>query len=189
MMPPERGGLGTSMSNTLSRLMRFQIGQPTKAQIAIRAIVGSVFLASGLLKFLFVAHGPGRFEHIGLPFSEPLAYFVGLVEIVCGSLLILGLLTRLATIPLMIDMVTALATTKVPLVFGYGAEKSVIPPHTGFWAAVYQGRLDVTMLVSCAYLLVVGAGLWSLDWRLSRRRDERHPVRDITEGARIAARA
>lgn len=188
-MPPARGGLGAGMNNTLSRLVRFQIGQPTKAQIAIRAVVGSVFLASGLLKFLFVAHGPGRFEHIGLPFPALLAYVVGSVEIVCGSLLILGLLTRLATIPLMLDMVTALATTKVPLVFGHGAEKSVIPPHTGFWAAVYQGRLDVTMLVSCAYLLVVGAGLWSLDGLLSRRQGERHLVRDITERARIAARA
>lgn len=164
-------------------------GQPNRAPIIIRGIVGAVFIGSGALKFLFEPHGPGRFAHIGLPFPGPLAYFVGGVEIIAGALLAVGLFTRLATLPLMIDMAVAILTTKVPLALGGGAEKSPIPPHSGFWAAVYQGRLDVAMLFSCVYLFAVGAGVWSLDAYLARRRTEARELGGVAEAERAAARA
>jgi uncharacterized membrane protein YphA (DoxX/SURF4 family) len=45
-------------------------------------------------------------------------------------------------------------------------------PKTGFWAFAYQARLDLTMLLACVFLVAAGAGLWSLDALLSRRRWE-----------------
>ncbi len=146
---------------------------PSRATIALRGAVGSVFIVSGLLKLLYDNQGPGRFAKIGLPDPAQLAYFVAFVEITAGTMLLLGLLTRLAAIPLVIDMVVAIATTKVPLLFGAGPEPVTAMPKTGLWAFAYQARLDVTMLTACVYLMVVGAGVWSLDALLARRRSER----------------
>lgn len=140
---------------------------------AIRAITGSVFVVSGLLKFLYENQGVGRFTKIGLPSPALMAQFVGTVEIAGGMLLIVGLLTRVAALPLAIDMVIAIATTKVPLLFGAGPEPVAAPPKTGLLAFAYQARLDITMLVACGYLVAVGAGILSLDAWLARRRSER----------------
>ena len=85
------------------------------AVILIRLLVGLVFLSEGIQKFLFpAALGVGRFEKIGIVFPHFFAPFVGVVEIVCGVLLVLGLFTKLTSLPLLIDICTAIATTKVP---------------------------------------------------------------------------
>ena len=121
--------------------------------ILIRLATGSIFLSEGLQKFVFPeALGVGRFAKIGLPAPHLLAPFVGVVEIVGGTLLVLGLLTRLAAVPLLIDMAVAIATTKLPLLH-----------HQGFWAAAHESRVDVAMLLSLLFVLLVGPGRWSLD--------------------------
>src|SRR5690349_236589 len=84
--------------------------------ILIRFVVGAVFLSEGIQKFLFPDElGVGRFIKIGIPAPGVMAPFVGVVEIVCGALMLAGLLTRLAAIPLIIDMLVAISTTKIPL--------------------------------------------------------------------------
>jgi putative oxidoreductase len=82
--------------------------------ILIRLIVGGVFLSEGIQKFLFPdENGVGRLAKIGIPSPEFTAPFVGVVEIVCGVLILFGLLTRLAAIPLIIDMLVAIISTPV----------------------------------------------------------------------------
>lgn len=161
-------------------LLRPSIGQPSRATLLVRLAVGGVFLSSGLVKFLYENQGPGRFAKIGLPAPTELAYFVGAVEVVGGTLLILGLFVRLAALPLVFDMAVAILTTKLPLLFGAGPEPVSAMPRTGFWAFAYQARLDVTMLLGCVFLVAVGAGMWSLDAMLSRRRWEGRLMRDPT---------
>jgi putative oxidoreductase len=156
--------------NLSTFLARPSIGQPTRATLFVRVAVGSVFLTSGFVKFLFDNQGSGRFAKIGLPHAPALAAFVGTTEVVCGTLVILGLLVRLAALPLVVDMMVALVTTKLPLLFGAGPEPVAAAPRTGLWAFAYQARLDVTMLLACVFLVVAGAGLFSLDAMLSRRR-------------------
>lgn len=130
-----------------------------RATILIRLVVGGVFLAEGIQKFLFPESlGVGRFEKIGIPAPGFTAPFVGVVEIVFGGLLIAGLLTRLAAIPLIIDISVAIATTKIPL----GIQK-------GFWAAVHEARTDFAMLLGGIFLLIVGAGPWSADALFGKR--------------------
>jgi uncharacterized membrane protein YphA (DoxX/SURF4 family) len=125
----------------------------------IRLMVGWVFLSEGVQKFLFPeALGVGRFVKIGIPAPHFSAPFVGVVEIVCGSLLIIGLLTRLAAIPLLIDITVAIVTTKIPLL-----QKS------GFWAAMHEARTDYCMWLGSLFILIVGAGSLSLDARLAHR--------------------
>jgi putative oxidoreductase len=153
-------------------ILRPSIGQPSRATLLVRLAVGWVFVCSGVLKFLFQNQGPLRFAKIGLAAPTELAYFVGATEVVCGALLILGFLVRVAALPLVIDMMVAIVTTKIPLLFGAGPEPVAASPKTGFWAFAYQSRLDVTMLSACVFLVISGAGLWSLDALLSRRRWE-----------------
>ena len=145
-------------------------GDAPRAVLAIRAAVGGVFLVSGTTKFLFENQGPGRFAKLGFPAAREIAAFVGGAEIACGALLLLGLFVRLAAMPLAVDMVVALGTTKIPLLFGAGPEPVSSAPKTGFWAFAFQARLDVTMLLACVFLVITGAGPWSLDAVRARRR-------------------
>ena len=130
------------------------------AVLLVRLVVGAVFLSEGIQKFLFpAALGVGRFTKIGIPAPEMLAPFVGVVEIVFGLLLIVGLLTRLATIPLLIDILVAIATTKIPMLF-----------KDGFWKMAHEARTDYAMLLGLIFLLLVGGGPLALDSRLARRK-------------------
>jgi putative oxidoreductase len=143
---------------------------PLDGQLLTRIALGWVFLVSGAVKFLYVNQGVGRFAKIGLPAPEILAPFIGALEIVCGVLLLGGLFARLAALPLIADMLVALATTKVPLLFGAGPEAIAAPPKLGFAAFAYASRLGVAMLIGCAAVALAGAGSHSLDaWLASRR--------------------
>lgn len=121
--------------------------------VFIRVLVGVVFLTEGLQKYLFPGLlGTGRFEKIG--FSDPAfwAYFAGTFEIICGILIIVGLLTRLASVPLFIVMVVAFVTTKWPLLI-----------DKGFWPFMHEYRTDFAMTILLVYLFIYGSGKWSLD--------------------------
>jgi putative oxidoreductase len=132
--------------------------------VLIRILVGWVFLSEGIQKFLFPdSLGVGRFVKIGIPWPQVMAPFVGVVEIVCGSLLLLGLIARLATLPLLIDIAVALYSTKI-----------VALAKNGFWGTLHEARTDVSMLLGLIFLLLVGAGAWSLDAWLAEKRDATH---------------
>ena len=123
------------------------------AVVLIRILVGWVFLSEGIQKFLFPADlGVGRFIKIGIPAPHIMAPFVGGVEIVFGILILVGLLTRLAAIPLLIDMAVALISTKIPYLLQHG-----------FWPTLHEARVDVSMVLGLMFLLIVGAGRWSCD--------------------------
>ncbi len=127
--------------------------------LLVRILVGWVFLSEGIQKLLFpAALGAGRFVKIGIPAPQFTGPFVGVVEIVCGTLLIVGLFTTLATVPLFIDIAVAIATTKVPMLL-----------KQGFWAAMHEARTDFCMLVGLIAITLLGAGTLSLDerWRRS----------------------
>jgi putative oxidoreductase len=100
----------------------------------------------------------GRFAKIGIPAPEVMAPFVGVCEIVCGLIFILGLFTRLAAITMTINMFVAISTTKVPILL-----------HDGFWKMAHEARTDYAMLLGSVFLLMVGAGSWSFDARISRK--------------------
>ena len=131
------------------------------ATILIRWLVGWVFMSEGIQKFLFpAALGVGRFTKIGIPAPRFFGPFVGVVEIVCGALLIVGLATRLASIPLLIDILVAIATTKIPML-----------SKSGFWATMHEARTDFCVLLGLIFLLIVGSGTLSFDEHLSHQSD------------------
>lgn len=127
--------------------------------ILIRFMVGAVFLSEGIQKFLFTATlGSGRLKKIGLPNPELLGPFVGITEIICGILLLLGLLTRLSAIPIIIIMLTAIATTKAEVL-----------SNEGFWEMLHASRTDWAMLLGAIYLLIRGGGKWSIDHSMTSK--------------------
>src|SRR5262245_11184247 len=141
--------------------------------LLIRLVVAGVFLSEGIQKFLYATeNGAGRFDKIGIPSPEIMGPFVAVVEIVCGGLILFGLLTRLAAIPLIIDMLVAILSTKIPILLGHGfwgfSLRTV--PYYGFWGMAHESRTDFAMLLGSLFLLIVGAGKWSMDARISPSR-------------------
>ncbi|PXV55975.1 Uncharacterized membrane protein YphA, DoxX/SURF4 family [Dyella jiangningensis] len=139
-----------------------------------RLMVGLVvFVPEGLQKLIFPSIlGAGRFAKIGLPWPEFLGAFVGVFELTCGLLIVLGLLTRLACIPLIIVMVVAIVSTKLPMWLGHdlGIFHVAKLARYGFWSMAHEARNDFCMLLGCIYLLIEGGGRCSLDARLAARR-------------------
>ncbi len=145
------------------------------ATLLIRLIVGAVFLSEGIQKFLFPAeNGVGRFAKIGIPSPEFTAPLVGVVEIVCGALIIVGLVTRLAAIPLIINMIVAIVSTKIPILLGAGFGGFTLRnvPYYGFWGMAHEMRTDWAMLLGSIFLLLVGAGTISIDAMMARKRND-----------------
>jgi uncharacterized membrane protein YphA (DoxX/SURF4 family) len=142
--------------------------------ILIRFLVGLiVFFPEGLQKLIFPdILGAGRFANIGIPYPELMGPFVGVVETICGALIILGLFTRLAAIPLIIIMIVAIISTKVPILLGADFWIFHVPklPRYGFGSMAHEARADFNMLLGSLYLLIEGAGIWSFDALLARRR-------------------
>jgi putative oxidoreductase len=132
----------------------------------IRLLVGWVFLVEGILKYLWIDDlGVGRFASIGIPVPHFSAPFVGLVEMVCGALVIVGLFTRLAAIPLLIDISVAILSTKVPILLGHGYWRFSLPKlkHYGLLSMLHEARTDISMVLGLIFILIVGAGALSID--------------------------
>jgi len=141
----------------------------------IRLLVGWVFLVEGILKYLWLDElGVGRFTSIGIPAPHFTAPFVGLVEIVCGALVIVGLYTRLAAIPLLIDISVAIVSTKVPILLGRGYWRFSLPKlkHYGLLNMLHEARTDFSMVLGLIFILIVGAGSLSIDAARTLRRRE-----------------
>ena len=129
---------------------------PSSAIIFIRIAVGVVFASEGIQKFLYPdALGAGRFAKIGIPAPEVMGPFVGAVEIVCGVLILLGLCTRWAALPLIIDMLVALASTKLPILLGQGYLSFAAPSaKPGLWSMLHEARTDLSMLLCSIFLFL-----------------------------------
>jgi uncharacterized membrane protein YphA (DoxX/SURF4 family) len=123
----------------------------------IQLSVGLIFLTQGILKYIDPNMGVNRFTKIGFPHPYFTAHFVGTFEIVCGLLVLIGLVTRLAAIPLLMVICTAIATTKIP---------ELSRANQGFWFMVSDAHADFALLMSLLFLIRAGAGSWSMDSQL-----------------------
>jgi putative oxidoreductase len=137
----------------------------------LRIMAGSVFLWEAILKFVYVNQGVGRFTKLGIPLPAVTANLVGVLEIVGGAMLLVGLAARVIAIPLMIEMVVAMLSTKISLFLGTSPlPLPAAPPTVGIWAVLHEVRSEWAQLLVCAFLFRVGPGSLSLDALRARRR-------------------
>lgn len=141
------------------------------ATLLIRVMVGGIFLSEGIQKFFYLDQlASGRFERIGIPAPEIMGPFVATVECTCGLMILFGLLTRLAAIPLIITMCVAILTTKIPILLeteflGFSLRSL---GRYGFWSMLHEARTDLCLLLGSLFLLISGGGRISIDHLLSR---------------------
>jgi len=123
------------------------------APLVGRLSVGLLFLSTGWGKVHSLAKVTQFFISLHIPMPALNAVVVAYSELICGSLLVLGLCTRLATIPLIVSMVVAILTAK--------------------WADIHNvfdlvGADEFTYLCVLIMLALIGPGKVSLDRLLSR---------------------
>jgi len=132
-----------------------------KKTIFLRLIVGLIFFSEGIQKYLVVEMlGPAFFKEIG--FGHPMfwAYFTGAFEMFCGILILFGLLTRLASIPLLTIMIVAFTTTKLPLL-----------ATNGFLTFSHEYSTDFSLTLLLILLIIYGGGKWSFDLKISQSKN------------------
>jgi putative oxidoreductase len=139
--------------------------ETTALHVAERAAFLGPLIARLTLGVAFVGSGWGKihnldkvtefFTELGIPAPHAQAVFVSWVELVCGALVLLGLATRLASIPLICTMVVALITAKAEEIAG---------------VSDLVGTIELTYIALSLWLTVSGAGALSLDRVLARLR-------------------
>jgi uncharacterized membrane protein YphA (DoxX/SURF4 family) len=142
-----------------------------KWTILIRLLLAGVFIPEGIQKLIFPEIlGAGRFARIGIPYSDFTGPLVGGFEVICGALLLIGALSRLAAIPIIVIMIVAIVSTKIPIALG----RDWLFFHVahfdryGWWSMLHEIRTDWAMLMGALFVLLSGGGRWSLDQILFR---------------------
>ena len=160
----------------MNKLIAWLTHPPTdgpRSILALRLMAGGVFFWEGILKFVYPNQGVGRFTKLGIAFPHETAIFIALLEIVGGLLFMSGFLTRLISIPFIIEMMVAILSTKISLFLGTSPLPAPpAPPKMGIWAVLHEIRADYAQIVTSAFLLINGPGRWSVDALLLRNRNK-----------------
>ncbi|SRR5258706_281472 len=155
----------------MKKVITWFINPPVTGQSSIlilRLMAGGVFFWEGILKFVYVNQGVGRFTKLGFAFPETTAHIIAIGEIIGGLLLIAGLFTRITAFYFIIQMIIAVLSTKIDLYFGTSPlPLPPAPPKLGIWAVFHEIRSDYAQILTCLFLLIEGAGRKSIDFIIS----------------------
>jgi uncharacterized membrane protein YphA (DoxX/SURF4 family) len=158
--------------DAMKPIMKWLAHPPTDGAASIvllRLMAGGVFFWEGILKFIYVNQGVGRFTKLGMPVPALTAGFVGVLEIVGGALLLGGFLTRFIAVPFLIEMLVAMLSTKISLYLGTSPlPPPPAPPQVGMWAVLHEVRSEYAQFLTVLFLAINGPGKWSFDALIGR---------------------
>lgn len=149
-----------------SAIAKLQYTAPQRSVFLIRLAVGTVFFFEGVQKFMYPDElAAGRFAKIGIPWPQIMGPFVSGIEVLGGALILIGLLTRFAALVLLVNISVAILATKIPILLGHGFGPFTLAklPRYGFLTMMHEARTDFAMWLGLLFLLIVGAGGWSVD--------------------------
>jgi putative oxidoreductase len=148
----------------------FSPGESTWA-IFIRLSLAGVFIPEGLQKLTHAdILGAGRFVKIGIPWAEFFGPFVGVIEMLAGIMFLIGYASRAAAVPIIVIMIVAIISTKIPILLGRNWWIFSLRhlDRYGFLSFTHETRTDWAMLMGAIFMLLSGSGRWSLDARAWR---------------------
>jgi uncharacterized membrane protein YphA (DoxX/SURF4 family) len=152
----------------MKKLINWLLHPPVTGEstiLIIRLMAGTVFFWEGILKFVYVNQGVGRFTKLGFACPETTAHIIATGEIIGGLLLIFGLFTRITAFYFIIQMIVAVLSTKIDLFLGTSPlPLPPAPPKMGIWAVLHEIRSDYAQILTCLFLLMAGPGRMSLDF-------------------------
>jgi len=145
--------------------------------LILRLMTGGIFFWEGILKFVYVNQGVGRFTKLGFPMPELTANFIATTEIIGGLFILFGLFIRFTAFWFICEMIVAILSTKISLYLGtYPLPLPPSPPKTGIWAVLHEIRADYAQLLISTFLLIEGAGKKSLDAWLHQQKENRYAL-------------
>jgi putative oxidoreductase len=154
----------------MKKMFSWFLNPPVTGQstiLIIRLMAGSVFFWEGILKFVYVNQGVGRFTKLGFPFPDTTAHVIATGEIIGGLFIIFGLFSRITAFYFMIQMMVAVLSTKIDLYFGRSPlPMPPAPPKMGIWAVLHEIRSDYAQILTCLFLFIEGPGRRSLDFMI-----------------------
>jgi uncharacterized membrane protein YphA (DoxX/SURF4 family) len=139
------------------------------APLLLRLAIGATFVASGLDKAAAPERAAALFRSLDLPSPEMLGPVVGVIELVGGLALLAGLLTRVASLVLAVEMAVVLVLVRASDVM---AARSLVD-------AFVAVRLEVILALAAVALALIGSGRFALDSMIARFR---RPRGEITRG-------
>jgi putative oxidoreductase len=159
---PERGRL---MLDPVRRAWRSVQALLAKIEwtgpLLVRLTLGLVFIPTGWGKLHHLDHVAQFFAQLGIPAPHVQAAIVATIELVGGTLVLVGLATRVASALLVGVMTVAILTAKLPELHGL---------------TDLAGTIELAYLVMLAWLAVAGAGAASLDRAASRLAGRHHTL-------------
>ncbi|TGL65759.1 DoxX family protein [Leptospira sarikeiensis] len=151
------------LKNIFSHFFRIE-DMEGRYNIIIRILVGGVFIWEGIIKFLYVNQGIGRFTKLGFSQPELVASLIGGLEILGGIMILLGVLTKPISFIFVIQMFVAMYLTKLPLFFGTSPlPPPQAPPIVGIWAVLHEIRSEYSQVLGSLFLYLSGPGRFSVD--------------------------
>ena len=123
--------------------------------LGIRLVLAYGFYMPATMKWNDINAIGGWFESMGYPFPLLNAYLAGITEVTGVILLVLGLGTRIISLPLIVVMLVAIFTVHI----GNGFEAG----NNGFEIPLYY----ILMLFS---VVVFGGGKYSIDYLISKKK-------------------
>ena len=145
------------------------------APLALRLIIGYGSMAHGWAK---MSRGVGGFEKLlmflHVPFPHIMAWVVPLLELICGFAILIGFFIRVAAVPMIFVMLTAMFT--VHLKYGFSAIKTIGLSADGPLFGPPGFEVDLLYIAGLIALIILGSGALSIDSLVKGIRRERDKI-------------